>query len=507
MSSRSFYVIIPTFILGLPIMAIACGGDDDAPPPGGASSSGQASSSGSTSGDNTSGGTSGQSSSGTSGQSSSGDPPIVTTDLDPCRSGVPLPDANHYVPAGMCARMVGVKDLRQIMFAPNGDLFGANGSLIYLFRDADGDGNYAPNEITTWTTIGGQWGNNPWIQDGFIYVGSQEGVKRFPYDPAMTTPSGPAQVVIAGQPQGGGHPMRTVKIYDGYIYVGSGSTGNASNETSQTEYDTSRSVIKRWELAKFTPGTPLQWSAGEVVSKGLRNPNGFARNEKTKKIYSVVNGLDNISYKGQDVHLDNPGEQIVEVAAGKNYGYPFCFTSQRIVDQGNVIVPGTQLINSQFTGNHDDAWCNTNSAKPTAFIQAHSAPLDIAFFDFQPKGALNEKYRGGAFVALHGSWNRGDNNNSPTQTGYKVVWQPFNADGTAPQPTSTMTETTWPYEVVFGGGAVGGQPDDGFWAWAAASGGGGEGRVRPTGVAVSPKDGALYIATDGRLYRVGQKKQ
>jgi glucose/arabinose dehydrogenase len=492
MSSRSLFIAIPTFVLGLPIMALACGGDDDAPAPGQASSSGS-----------TSGGTSGATSGGTSGAtSSSGDPPLPTTDLDPCRSGVPVTETQHHVPAGMCARMVAVRDLRQIMFAPNGDLFGSNGSRIYLFRDADGDGTYAANEITEWADTGDSVGNNPWIDDkgGFIYIGSANGVVRFPYNPAENVAGGPAQPVVTGQPSGG-HAMRTVKIYEGWIYVDSGSAGNATNETSQTEYDTRRSLIKRFELAKFVAGTPFQWNAGENVSMGLRNPNGFTRNEKTKKMYAVVNGLDNIAYKGADVHIDNPGEQIAEIAPGKNYGYPFCFTSQRIVDQGNVIVPGTQLINAQFTGNHDDAWCNTNSLKPTAFVQAHSAPLDLAFFDLQPKGALDEKYRGGAFVAFHGSWNR-----ESKQTGYKVVWQPFNPDGSAPQPTSSATETTWPYEVVFGGGAVGGQANDGTWSWAGPNNQGEQG-VRPTGVAVSPLDGALYIATDKRLYRVGKKKQ
>lgn len=493
-STRSLYLVVPTFVLGLPIVALACGGDDDAP--GSAGTSGNASSGG---------GTSGATSGGTSGTSSGDDPSIPTTDLDPCRSGVPVTESQHYVPPGMCARMVAVKDLRQISFAPNGDLFGSNGATIFLFRDADGDGAYAANEITTWATVGGDIGNNPWIDDknGFIYIGSTQGVVRFPYNPAEKVAGGPAQPVVTGQPQGG-HAWRTVKIYDGWIYVDSGSAGNATNDTSQTSYDTKRSLIKRFELAKLVAGTPFSWDAGEPVSMGLRNPNGFTRNEKTKKIYAVVNGLDNIGYKGQDVHMDNPGEQIAEIAPGKNYGYPFCFTAQRIVDQGNVIPPGTQLVNvniDSFTNPHDDAWCATNSQKPTAFIQAHSAPLDIAFFDLQPKGALEEKYRGGAFIALHGSWNR-----EAKQTGYKVVWQPFNADGTSPQPTSSQTETTWPYEVIFGGGSTGGQPADGPWNWA-GQGNQGEQNVRPTGVAVSPIDGALYIATDKRLYRVGKKKQ
>jgi glucose/arabinose dehydrogenase len=235
---------------------------------------------------------------------------------------------------------------------------------------------------------------------------------------------------------------------------------------------------------------------------GLRNANGFARNEITKKIYTVVNGLDNQNYEGQDVHLDNPGEQIAEVAAGKKYGYPFCFTAQRIVKGGNVVAPGTQLWNIGYGGGDTatgDAWCAANSSPPTTFVQAHSAPLDITFFDKQAQGALPEKWRGGAFVAFHGSWNR-----EGQQTGYKVVWQPFNADGTAPLPTSTDKTTTFPYEVVFGGGSVTGGPVDKSWSWSSDTGGE---QVRPAGVAVSPIDGALYVASDqgGFVYRIGVK--
>jgi glucose/arabinose dehydrogenase len=170
------------------------------------------------------------------------------------------------------------------------------------------------------------------------------------------------------------------------------------------------------------------------------------------------------------------------------------------VKSGNVVVPpGTQLVNEIYpiTG-VDDAWCAANSMKPATFVQAHSAPLDIVFFDDAPTGALPERWRGGAFVSFHGSWDR----NPPT--GFKVVWIPFDASGNAPMPTSTTTDTTFPYEVVLGGGNASG-PADGDWSWSAGDDGEGP---RPVGVAVGPVDGALYIASDsgGYIYRVGIQK-
>src|SRR5262249_19025404 len=157
----------------------------------------------------------------------------------------------------------------------------------------------------------------------------------------------------------------------GYLYVASGSVQNASNESGSATYDTKRSLIKRFKLASFVPGTPFQWDAGEVVSVGVRNSVGFTRNETTKKMYAVVNGLDDQQYKGVDVHNDNPGEQLLEIAPGKQYGYPFCFTAQRVVDNGTLIGVGTQLVNVGFPSNpHDDVWCAANSSKPTTFFQA-----------------------------------------------------------------------------------------------------------------------------------------
>lgn len=428
-------------------------------------------------------------------------PPPPDAQGDPCR-GVPLATDSHYVPAGMCARVVasGLSDPRQLSFAPNGDLFvqGSSG-VVSKLRDANGDGFYQPEEVVTYGTTGGN-GNNCHIdvEGGFLYCGSSAGVARLTWSADATT-GGAAQPVVTAMPTGG-HGKHTVHVYDGYLYVNSGSSGNASHESGggAADYDTVRSVLKRFPLSSFT-GTPLAWSAGEVVVTGLRNMNGFTRTTGGR-MYGVVNGLDNQQYQGANVTNDNPGEQIVPIAMGNHFGYPFCFTAQRVVVNANVIEPGTQLRNVSYSGNpHDDAWCATNSMKPSTFVQAHAAPLDITFFDDDPKGALPERYRGGAFVALHGSWNRSPN------TGYKVVWIPFDAEGKAAMPTSTATATTFPYETVFGGGNAS-APRDGSWTMRA--GAYTDAPVRPAGVAISPVDGALYVATDdgGIIYRIGLQK-
>ncbi len=419
-------------------------------------------------------------------------PPPPPAIGDPCR-GAPLPTGQHYVPSGMCARVVATRigGVRQITFAPNGDLFAVSSNgTIRLLSDADGNGVLDASEVTTYASTGGN-GSNAHVDGGFLYAGTPSGVRRWPYAPGMTS-GGNGEDVVVDQPSDGGHPLHTTHVYDGYLYVHSGSAGNAVNPMAP-EYDTGRSLLRRFALSSFTPGAPFAWGSGEVVTVGLRNLVGYTRSA-SGRMFGVVNGLDDIHYGGQDVHNDNPGEQVLELGMGRQYGYPFCFTAQRVVRGGTVVTPGTQLANLDF-GGHDDAWCAQHSSTPATFVQAHSAPLDIAFFETSPRGALPESLRGGAFIALHGSWDRAPN------TGYKVIWMPFDASGNPPMPTSTATATTFPYRTIFGGGDAN-APNDGAWSWNAN--GVGE-SPRPTGVAISPIDGALYVASDsgGIIYRIG----
>lgn len=423
---------------------------------------------------------------------------------------------------GMCARVVASRqgELRQITFAPNGDLFGVTiPGAIRRYRDSNHDGVYQPEEIVEWANTGNENGNNCDIdaKGGYLYAGTKDGVKRWKYAPTIEQ-GGPGEDVMVGQPGGGNHPFHPVHVYDGFMYVDSGSEHNA-NQPKGGVYDSDRSVVKRFELAKFAPGKPFQWRDGEVFVSGVRNVTGFTRNAAGRMV-GVLSGIDDLRYKGTDIHPDNPGEEIVALEKGKAYGYPFCFAAARVVVGSQLILPGTKLhaawssqnpLANTTESSHDDAWCGLHADAPLTFMQAHSSPLGITFFD-GPDGVLPARFRGGAFVALHGSWDR-----TPS-TGYKVIWVPFDAKGKAPMPVSTTESVAYPYEVVFGGGAHG-IARDGAWSW--TTGGLGESPVRPVGVAISPLDGALYISSDngtvplrresgskaqGNLYRVGLER-
>jgi glucose/arabinose dehydrogenase len=409
---------------------------------------------------------------------------------DPCR-GTELSGTFH-VPDGMCASVVatGLTDVRQITFSSDGSLWAASSKgQISRLRDDDDDGAFKGSEIVQWASTGGN-GQNVHIDEeaGYLYSGTSAGVRRWRWS-AETDMGTDGEDVLTGQPGNGNHPKHTVKVWEGWMYVQVGSSGNVTNPDSPA-FDDERSLIKRFQLSEFKSGTPFDWGDdGEVFANGLRNTLGFNR-DRMGRIFGVQNGQDDVTFDGQDVHQNNPGEIIMRLDKGTSHGYPFCFVAQSL----DGVAPGVQVASAIFPNNpHDDDWCGdpANALPPATFLQAHTAPMDIVFYT-GPYGALPDRWRDGAFVSLHGSWNR------TTATGYKVVWVPFNADGTSPMPTGSGNGgMQFPYEVVFGKTSE--KVANSSETWTDGQ------QVRPVGVAVSPKDGALYISSDsnGRIYRVG----
>lgn len=429
-----------------------------------------------------------------------------------------LPPDRHFVAEGHCVRVVALEQgpLRALTFAANGDLLAVTSEgEIKRYRDVDHDGLYrdAPPETTVWAMTGGDNGHNCQLEGQDLYCGSKSGVKRWRYAPELDE-GGPGHDVVVGMPEGGRHPRHPVAVWDGFVYAVSGSADNSSSPMP-ADYDANRSVVKRFPIDKLVSGKPLHWRDGEIVVRGVRGITALARDPRGRLI-GIDSSMDDVARGGVDLHQDNPAEAIVALEPGKKYGYPFCFFAQRVVTGDAVVAPGTPLaseiksrtpllevIARNIKSTRDDAWCAANVDRPMSFVQAHSSALGAIFPLPNAPFALAEKWRGGVFVALHGSRNR------ETTTGNKVIWIPFDASAGAPMPTSTSEATAFPYEVVFGGGKYG-APRDGEWAW--KLGEAGEDPVRPVGVAISPVDGALYVSSDnaggltsaksGAIYRI-----
>jgi glucose/arabinose dehydrogenase len=266
-------------------------------------------------------------------------------------------------------------------------------------------------------------------KDGDLYVAETGRVLRFRYDRA-TRRATDGTVVVPNLPRGGNHWTRTIAFGpDGRLYVSVGSSCNVCREA-----DPRRAAILRYR----TDG-----SGEELFATGLRNAVGLAFSPTTGVLWASINERD---WRGDDA----PPDYITEVSAHGFYGWPDCMT-----------VHGRALVDERFGPSNR---CSRVTL-PSLEIQAHSAPLGLAFYTGRQFPA---EYRGDLFVAYHGSWNRS------VPTGYKVVRVRFK-DG---KPAGVEDFITgW----LHGGRVLG----------------------RPVDVIVG-RDGALYVSDDsaGRVDRI-----
>jgi glucose/arabinose dehydrogenase len=269
------------------------------------------------------------------------------------------------------------------------------------------------------------------FHDGALYIAETSRVQRFAYDPATMKATQPAQ--LARLPSGGGHWTRTVVFGpDGRMYVSVGSSCNVCRES-----DKRRAAILRFNA---------DGSGEQLFSTGLRNAVGLAIHPATGALWATVNERD---WRGDDL----PPDYVTEVREGSVHGWPDCVT-----------VRGRPQADTSFA---KGAACD-KVAPPSVELQAHSAPIGLAFYTGTQ---FPEEYRGSLFVAYRGSWNR------TLPTGYKIVRIRFR-DG---QPTGS------PLVEDFATGWL-----EGTSAWG-----------RPVDLVVG-RDGALYLSDQGsgRIYRI-----
>ncbi len=225
-------------------------------------------------------------------------------------------------------------------------------------------------------------------KDSF-YVANTASVLRFPFKTGELNVSGAAQK-IADLTEGGYNQHWTRNLLFSRdkekLFVTVGSSCNTCEEDDP----------QRAAISVMKP----DGSERQVYASGLRNPVGAALRPGTDDVWTVVNERDNL---GDDI----PPDYLTSVKSGGFYGWPYAYT-----DINRRIFPDP---------NYGD---NTEMAQktlaPDVPVQAHSAALGLAFYPLTG-GNFPPNYRGDAFLALHGSWNRS------AKTGYKIVRVDFEA--------------------------------------------------------------------------------
>ncbi len=364
---------------------------------------------------------------------------------------ISLAGSQPHVPSGFSIDTIAhVDGARELAVAPNGDLIvGTLGSDVYVVPDAEGS---SPGAASVFLHLDDSYAAGVALQGDTLFIGAQFGVYRVGYHPGDRTARTAPQKIAAVRTSGisRDHVTTTVAVDGDTLYASVGSSCNAC----VPDLDATRATIARIDLRS---------GAMRLLAKRIRNAIALAINPRTHALWAGVAGAD-------DLPLGHPYDIFDDVsahAAPVDYGWPSCYENRKAF--------------AKWPGD-----CS-QTAIPRVVFPAYETPIGATFYD-PPAGAryaFPAVYRGGAFVALHGSWH-GPPQGLPGYIPPRVAFVAMHGD-TPQTPVDWNAPTTQWRDFA-----------DGF------QGNGTIQRIgRPTGVAVAP-DGSLFVADDlsGAIYRI-----
>jgi glucose/arabinose dehydrogenase len=383
----------------------------------------------------------------------------------PGQSGLQVAD-------GFCAILVAsdLRGARHLVVAPNGDVIvnlqggRSGGGGATLLRDTDGDGKADVRE-----SLGTPGGNGIALSGDRLYIATNDAVLAYRLAPGATSLGGGPDTIVSGLPNGG-HAAKSIALGpDNALFVNIGSRTNScqvqdrQNESPGndpcTELETRAGI---WRFDARRSGQHQQ--DGIRFATGLRNVVALYVNPASGQLYGMQHGRDQLFQNWASVGYDEkesaelPSEEFVELNRGDDFGWPYCYHNRFL---------GHLVLAPEYGGDETRVGRCADKKEPLVAFPGHWAPNGLTFYNGTQFPA---EYRGGAFIAFHGSWNR-----APLpQEGFKVVFQPMNGGKPAGE-----------YRTFI----------DGFRE---LSPGG-----RPVGLAVGP-DGSLFVGDDtgGRIWRV-----
>jgi len=292
---------------------------------------------------------------------------------------------------------------RRTYIAPNGDIFVVESNTqnsanrVSLLRDTNGDGKANKSQVF----IEGL--NQPYgmlVVNNYFYVANTDGLFRYPYSEGDTKIEAEGEKILSLPAGGYNHhwTRNLISNKDGSkIYISVGSSSNVGEYGMEKEE-------RRAAILEINP----DGSGEKIYASGLRNPVGMDWNPVTGELWTAVNERDKL---GNNLVPD----YITSVKEDGWYGWPFSYYGQ-IQDPRWAEDPHLNLVEKAII--------------PDVSVGPHTASLGLAFYT---DNKFPEKYKNGAFVGQHGSWNRA------VFSGYKVVFVPFDENGNPGQPEDFLT--------------------------------------------------------------------
>ena len=397
-------------------------------------------------------------------------------DCDPHNAGLTLPD-------GFCALVVAdeLGRARHLDVSEAGDLYvrlreaaDETGGIVAL-HDADDDGRAEIQE-----RFGDHYGTGLELRGDYLYVSTVGSILRYPLTEGQLAPDGPPETIVEGFPEQRSHSAKGFTFDDsGSIYVNVGAPSNVCQEQSRTAGSLGQQPCPQlerqagvWRFNAERPGQTQEQDGHHFVT-GTRNIVGLAWDPNGTGLYAMQHGRDSLhtlwfeqhEHFTDEVSAEVPSEELLHLEDGANFGWPYCYHDP---------LQGHRMLAPEYGGDGKAIGDCGEYSEPVVAFPGHYAPDDLLFYTGDQ---FPERYRGGVFVAFHGSWNR-----APLpQGGYQVAFVPF-AGGKPTAEWETFANEFAGVSPVMGRGTA---------------------VHRPVGLAQGP-DGSLYVSDDvgGRIWRI-----
>ncbi len=343
--------------------------------------------------------------------------------MAPNRSTSACPaDLGIKLPTGFCAVLFAdsLNAPRHAVVAPNGDLIVAlrgsrnNPGGIAILRDANGDGradqrsrfgSFSATEVRM-------------VGSTAIYTENGGAILRYRIPVGAMEPAGEPDTIVSGLPSDRSHAAKTFVINGDDLFVNHGSATNTCVERGapgEKGMDPCPELATRagiWRYSASRTGQSL--AIGERYATGVRNAVGLAIMPGTNDLYVTQHGRDALATNwpamySVEKNAENPAEELLQVSRGDDFGWPYCYYDVDL--KKKVLAP-------EYGGDGNTAGLCANKKSNVAAFPGHWAPNALLFYT---GAAFPAKYKTGAFIVFHGSWNR-----APLALqGFKVVFQPM----------------------------------------------------------------------------------